>query len=322
VTPGNVETQFLYSWLLSVLAGNANIVRISSKLEPAALEVLHRLGERIQVSAFARIRASNRIVSYGHDDLVTGALSTRCDVRILWGGDQAISQIRASPLRPGATEVAFPDRFSLAVIDSAGFLALPETEQAGIARNLVNDVWTFDQMACSSPKALVWKETAREADQAARRLTDLVVLELEHRQVRVALVTAMEKLRFGLGLLADGRARRARRVSNELVLIEADALDPLRDASWGGGALVEIRVGDMAGVERLLRPEDQTLTYAAFGEPDLERLVSVAKRAGLRRVVPFGRALAFSHVWDGIDLLAAMTKVLVVERRARSGGDA
>src|SRR5262249_35789735 len=53
VTPGNVDTQFLYSWLLSVLAGNANVVRVSSRLPEAAKEVCRALGELANASDFS-----------------------------------------------------------------------------------------------------------------------------------------------------------------------------------------------------------------------------------------------------------------------------
>jgi hypothetical protein len=44
LAPANVDSVFMYSWLISLLAGNANIVRVSQKISPQLtflVEVLH-----------------------------------------------------------------------------------------------------------------------------------------------------------------------------------------------------------------------------------------------------------------------------------------
>lgn len=317
VTPGNVDTQFLYSWLLSLLAGNANVVRISSKLSPETVGVIHDVAALAKAPDFARIRRANRVVSFGHDKGVLDALSGACDVRVLWGGDEAITRLRESPLRPDAKEIAFPDRFSLCVIGAAGFLAQGDTEKKRVARDFVTDVWVFDQMACSSPKAIVWLGDEAAVRAASEALFALVGAELERTGARVALVTAIEKMRFGMGALADGRARRVRRLSNELVVLDADALEPLRSASWGGGLVVCVRASRAADLEALVHASDQTLTYAGLGAADVDALSDVARRRGFCRVVPVGRALAFGRVWDGMDLLGELTRLVVVERREK-----
>lgn len=304
VTPGNVPTQFLYSWLLSVLCGNTNVVRVSSKLGEDVRSVI----QRIEALARDRIREGNRIVSIAHDDLQLGELSRACDVRVLWGGDDTITRLRQWPLRPDAKEIAFPDRFSLSLVSAAGWDAMDEAAKTRTVRDFVADVWIFDQMACSSPKALVWLGGSRTD------FYDRIAAELDRTNVRAALVTAIEKMRFGMGALADERAATVRRISNELVVAETSDLDALRGASWGGGLVVDVAVRSLADVVRLLRPSDQTLTYAGLTSAELDALVEVAETAGICRVVPFGRALAFGRVWDGMDLVEELTRIVVVER--------
>jgi hypothetical protein len=316
VTPGNVDTQFVYSWLLSVLAGNTNVVRVSSKLSPQTLDVCAQLGALADGAGLARVRAGSMVVSFGHDKRTYDALSRRCDLRVLWGGNTAIEALRESPLRPDAREIAFPDRFSLAVIDARGLLAMDEEERTRRARDFVNDVWLFDQRACSSPKALVWVGTDEDARRAADVFYADVGYALERAGINAQVVTAMEKMRFAFGALADGRAMRVVRASNELVVLRAEALDALREASWAGGLVVELRVGAIAELAQVLRPADQTLAHAGFAPSDLDVLFELARSCGVLRVVPVGRALAFSRVWDGMDLLHEMTRLVVTERGA------
>jgi hypothetical protein len=315
VTPGNVDTQFLYSWLLSILAGNANVVRVSARLSGGALEVCRKIAALAASGDFARIRAGSAVVSYGHDKAITDALSARCDLRILWGGDATIELLRGSPLRPHAKEVAFPDRLSFALIDAARFRALDEAGQRRLVADLANDVYVFDQMACSSPKVLFWRGDDEAVAAASGALFERLAAHLAASGTRVELMTALDKLSFAHGALADGRAERLVRHSNELFVLRArpDAVAALRGAGWGGGLIVETQIGALEELRAHLRPSDQTLTYGCLGREETDALGALALTTGLSRIVPIGRALAFSRHWDGMDLLQELTRALVVE---------
>ena len=56
VPPANVDTIFVYSWALSALAGNPNIVRVSPRSAGAATAVLEAMNETL-TDAHAAIRA-------------------------------------------------------------------------------------------------------------------------------------------------------------------------------------------------------------------------------------------------------------------------
>ena len=311
VTPGNVDTQFLYSWLFSLLVGNTNVVRVSSRLPEEAKAACRSLGEL--AAEFPRVAASTTIVSYEHDKSITDALSLACDVRVLWGGDASIAALRESPLRADAKELAFPDRFSFALVDAARYVAMDEAARAAVARGLMNDVFIFDQMACSSPKLLAWLG-ASEAARAARddlwpRLEALV----EAAGIRVPTMTALDKLHFAHGELADGKLTSVERFSNELFVARSADVAALRTARWGGGLVVETVVPDLDAALALVRPSDQTLAHAGFTKDEVLALARRARTRGLARVVPVGRALAFSRYWDGMDLLSELTRAVSVE---------
>ena len=72
--PANVDTIFVYSWALSALAGNSNVVRISARSAGAADAILEALNEAL-ADADPVIAATQRMVTYGRDDAITAALS-------------------------------------------------------------------------------------------------------------------------------------------------------------------------------------------------------------------------------------------------------
>jgi hypothetical protein len=311
VTPGNVDTQFLYSWLFSLLVGNANVVRVSSRLPEAAKEACRSLGEL--ATDFPRIRASSTIVSYEHDKTITDALSQACDLRVLWGGDASIAALRESPLRADAKEMAFPDRFSFALVAAEPYLAMDDAARTHVARGLQNDIFIFDQMACSSPKVLAWLGTSEQAQAARDDLWPRLEKLVEAANIHVPTMTALDKLHFAHGELADGKVQSVERFSNELFVLRSDDIAPLRSASWGGGLVVETVVPDVEAALGLVQRSDQTLAHAGFTKDEVLALARRARTRGLARIVPIGRALAFSRYWDGMDLLSELTRVLSIE---------
>src|ERR1700676_748719 len=101
IAPGNADTVFVYSWALAALAalaGNRNAVRVSERGGAATEAVLSALAQSLD-QADPVVAGTQRIVSYDHlDEAATAELSAACDLRVLWGSDKAITDIRRSPL--------------------------------------------------------------------------------------------------------------------------------------------------------------------------------------------------------------------------------
>ena len=124
VPPANVDTIFVYSWALSALAGNHNVVRVSSRSAGAAeavLEALNAALSEVDPATAAAITATQRMVTYDRSDEVSGALSLAADLRVIWGGDGSVAALRKYPLAPHARDLTFPDRSSFAVASVAGW---------------------------------------------------------------------------------------------------------------------------------------------------------------------------------------------------------
>ncbi len=92
------------------------------------------------------------IVSYDHDQETTRNLCSYCAVRVLWGGDRTVSSLRQVPLPPLATELAFPDRFSVAAFHAQAVNQATDQQLGTLIHKFFADTFSFDQMACSSPR--------------------------------------------------------------------------------------------------------------------------------------------------------------------------
>ncbi|MCM8756568.1 MAG: hypothetical protein NC817_00845, partial [Candidatus Omnitrophica bacterium] len=92
--PANIDTLFIYSWFLSLLVGNINIIRLSQDYEEQA-EILLRIVEMLlEEEKFNLIKERILLLTYGHEDKITEERSKYCNIRVIWGGDETIKKIR------------------------------------------------------------------------------------------------------------------------------------------------------------------------------------------------------------------------------------
>jgi len=309
--PANVDTIFLYSLMLSLLAGNANVVRLSSRTGEQVSLVLDLLAARLDDPAYAALRDRVLIVRYEHSDAVTARLSALADLRVVWGGDNAVAAIRRAPLRPLARDVVFPDRWSMAVLDADSFLAA--NDPGDIARGFVNDAYWFGQMACSSPRLVVWLGDDRQAEAAADRFYALVHEHAERFRAELQQIDYVNKRVFEDGTAADHAGVRVSAGDGLVSRIDLP-FDELGEpeSHCGGGAFVNSRVERLEDLAPLLARKLQTVV--SFGVPGdaWRRLLSEQPVGGVDRIVAPGAALDFNAVWDGMNLLREFTRETTV----------
>ncbi|WP_310376833.1 acyl-CoA reductase [Catenuloplanes atrovinosus] len=306
VPPANVDTVFVYSWALSALAGNRNVVRLSSRSAGAADAVLAALNAAL-ADADPVIARTQRMITYGRDDAVTAALSAACDLRVLWGGDASVTELRRYPLGPLARDLTFPDRSSFAVLSAAGWLTAAGDAQRAAAEGYANDVYWFDQAACSSPGTLYVIGAPADAEKAVDGFRRELAEAVHRRGWTVDAAMAVEKRVRAYGLAADGRAVGVRFPSNELAWLRlADGAEPAR--AWLGAGVVAVsRLDSLLDLVPMVGPRDQTVSHFGFTVGQLRPLVEALPGRGVDRIVPFGQALSFAPVWDGHDLLEEFT---------------
>ncbi|SDL26148.1 Acyl-CoA reductase (LuxC) [Nonomuraea maritima] len=313
IPPANVDTVFVYSWALSALMGNRNVVRLSPR-SGAVSEVIVRTLRETLGDADPVVAASQAIVSYERSDAVTSALSAACDLRVVWGGDRTVTEIRRHPLAPHARELTFPDRSSFAVVRAAAWLCAPRPARVTTAEGFVNDTYWFDQAACSSPRTVFWVGDERDCESARADFTDHVERAVTARGWGVDAAMAVEKRVSTYGLAADGLAESVEFRGNALanVRLSAAAAAPRR---WlGAGTFAHARLATLAELAPLVERRDQTMTHFGFGREELEELARGLAGRGVDRMVPVGSALSFHRVWDGVDLPAEFTRLVTVVR--------
>lgn len=312
IAPANVDSIFLYSTLLSLLAGNSNVVRVSGRTSGQLDFFIHTVGELLQRPEHAAVRDRVLLIHYERDESVNAWLSDLADLRVVWGGDTTIRTLRAYPLSPLARDISFPDRWSLAVIDAQAFITDPD--RRGVVTRFTNDAYWFGQMACSSPRIVVWRGTDEAVTEATRAFWVMVedeALQLDQQFYSVDYVnkrvaednSAIRGLAASIQPTIMGR-------TNVVDLVPGHR--PPLEEHCGAGLFFQLRISSLSMLAPLLDRKVQSIVSHGISKADWGCFLD-ERPPGIDRIVPFGQALSFSAVWDGMDLLQEFTRAVVVD---------
>jgi hypothetical protein len=315
VAPSNVDSIFLYSWALSMLAGNINIVRVSQYHSEQITLLFDAIRECMQFERYDCVAKRNIILTYKHNNDISAFLSERADMRILWGGDETITAIRSLPSKPTTKDIAFADKFSYCVVKATAYLQLTEKKCREIGRLFYNDAYWFDQMACSSPRVIYFVGDETSCEAASSKFWGNVADELKQRHVADTMSVAMNKLVFLYESVLDNiRLINPLNFEYDKPSVARIATKDMRIPSehCGGGFFFECFLCKLDNLMPMVRSKDQTVTYFGFEKKDLQKFILSLSGRGIDRVVPIGQAMNFSPVWDGYMLLNELTKRVAI----------
>ncbi|MDD6208576.1 MAG: acyl-CoA reductase [Clostridiales bacterium] len=305
IAPSNVAVNFAYSLIAGMAAGNQNIVRLPSKEFPQ-VDVICRVLEETR-ECYPDIWSRFCLVRYPSEEKeITDALSMLCDVRMIWGGNETVAKIRESGIRPRAAEITFADRDSICVIDSDYYCSLDRKDQ--IAKDFYNDTYLSDQNACTSPRLVVWMGSRiNEAkEEFWARLSGLV-----EKQYEMMPVQSMDKWSRACLLAAkEENVTVQRGTDNRLMRLELSELtENTMNYKGNSGYFMEYSCKDVEELAVISDEVLQTVSYIGNRECFLPLLESGI--SGIDRLVPVGKTMDFSFVWDGYRLMERLTRTIL-----------
>lgn len=306
IAPSNVAVNFAYSCLAAFLAGNASIVRLPSKDFPQ-VDVLCRIFAET-LAEFPALFPYFLFVRYGHVQEVNEHYSRMCQTRVVWGGDATIDAIRRAVLPPRTNEITFADRHSLAVIDAPAYLAAEDKER--IAQDFYNDTYLSDQNACTAPHFVVWLGAAEKV-KVAQELFWRTLHALVQDRYTLQGVQVVDKLTQLYRLGVHAAARQVPMEDNLITRVRvAQLTEELAAYRAGSGFFIEYTARELTEIRPLCGLSCQTLSYYGVDRDALLQVVLAMRPAGVDRIVPIGRTMDFALVWDGVDLIRTMSRVI------------
>ncbi len=306
IAPSNVPVNFAYSLASGLMCGNANIVRVPSKDFEQVRLITEAFNKALDKQE--KMKPYVTCVRYGREKSINDIFSSMADVRVVWGGDNTIEELRKSPLPPRSGEVTFADRYSIAVIDSDKYMASENMEK--IAEDFYNDTFLTDQNACTSPRLVVWtgsrKDEAKESFWTSEH-------DLAEKKYHFQPIQAVNKLTKTFVLAAAKEVKVCNGKDNLIVRVKVDRIDEdLMEYKDNSGFFLEYDCDDITEIFPLCNDKHcQTIAYIGDKEMLLPLLEKGAK--GIDRIVPVGKTMDFDLLWDGYDLTGHLTRTIVIK---------
>lgn len=309
IAPSNVPINFAYSLVAGLLAGNSNVIRVSSKEFPQVDHVIRLMWTLLHDYP----SVANRIVLVRYDRTsdATGFFSSLAACRVIWGGDETIAAIRKNEIPPRSFDICFADRYSIAAINPEFVLRASDSDMKKLAEKFYNDTFLFDQNACSAPHLILWLDRG-DVDRAKTRFWD-TVHSYTVEKYNLQSLLCVDKLTAFYRQSVYMESKIETMPDNYIVrtnLIDVPKnIDTFRCA---GGYFSEKTIDSLDEIAPIITNKYQTLAYCGIDKSDLQEFVLRNHLNGLDRIVPFGETTAFSLTWDGYNLIDTMSRVCAV----------
>lgn len=309
IAPANVDTIFVYSWAISFLCGNSNIVRISEQKNELALRIIKCIQGIMKKNE--DLRNSNYFITYSHNDNITEEISQWCNHRVIWGGDETVKAIRPLHLNSYASERVFGSKFSYSIISNEWFASLSEEVLTQLSSRFFNDIFWFDQMACSSPHIIFWVGNNNTSKKSIEVFNKALEKEIKKRGWSISLPQAVKRLNFTFDKVVSSDL--SVDFSHEgFTSLEIKNYKDLGREICGGGLISHLSINSLFDVVDFVKNTDQTITHSGFDKNELTKFAKLAGSKGIARIVPVGEALSFNIIWDGYDLTSDFVRKVFI----------
>lgn len=156
---GNVPVLGVISLFQTLLTKNRSIVKVPSSYKQVLPQIFRDLESSSffkdnQKSTLNKILYSTLILYTDRDDVEwQNLLSQNADIRVAWGGTEAIASIVGLQKKINARDLIYGPKVSLAVASKKMIESSEGRER--MAKLLADDVFPFDQAGCNAPHNLI-----------------------------------------------------------------------------------------------------------------------------------------------------------------------
>ena len=312
IAPSNVPVNFAYSLVAGLLSGNINVVRVPSK----KFEQIRILNDAINMlfdQDYYR-DVSNRVILIRYDNQesdITRKLSLLCAVRVIWGGDETVRNIREHDLSPRSFDLTFSDRYSICVIQAESIIDGANID--ALISGFYNDTYLFDQNACTSPHLVVWLGSDKNVV-IAQDIFWGGLMELVKKKYSFQTIQSVDKLNtFYSQAIKMPDVKLVAQEDNLLWRIKLNILkNNIENHRCNGGYFAEYHANSLNEMASIINTKYQTLAYYGVPKAELIDFMKSGRPEGIDRIVPIGKTTDFSLTWDGYDLIRTLSRVVEV----------
>lgn len=307
---GNVQILGMFALIQSIISKNVNLLKVSSRDDGVFTDLLKEFEGVIYTTDGGHTITGDdllktiSVVYFSREaDKLGEEMSKQADVRIAWGGREAVETVSAYPARYDAETVIFGPKLSYAVAAAEELSSMQEARK--LARKVSVDVSVFDQTGCASPHNLYIEDGGNVTPEQFVDLLGETMRKTELQIPKPAMSPEQVSQIHSFRGVYDfkGTVKGSETMSWTLLLDDLDELD----APVYSRVLFVHKVKSIFDSLKYITDDTQTIGIAAPREKAL-RFADEATRRGVMRLPLIGRMLNFEMPWDGIFLFDRLVK--------------
>ena len=310
---GNVPTLGLFSLFQSMLVGNANLLRVPSKSHDVLvrlLKVFNGTSTEAAVTGHDLLKSTALFYFDKTDVKANEELSEIADVRIVWGGEEAVKAITGLPRRAHCEDIIFGPKYSFSVFDTA---AIESDKFTRYLRSLASDIFLFDQAACTSPHVVFFEKGALSIEAIGQALGE-EMKKLANRFPKV------DVDQFIMTRIINARAEHALDPESTVICPVENDWTILINKKLQLEEPIESRTIFIKEIDAineilpLITRKVQTIGCAVDDKAKLEAFADGATLRGVARCVNVGQMHLFDSPWDGMLVLSRLVNWVTLYR--------
>ena len=307
ITPSNVPTNFAYSMVFGLLSGNNNIIRLPSK-KFFQIEILCKILKKLSKRKNLK-KIFNRLllIRYENSDSISSELSKEVEARIIWGGDKTINKFKTFTTKPRCIDLTFADRYSISLINSNMLIKLNNSQLSILAQKFFNDTYTMDQFGCSSPNTVFWIGN----NNTYKNKFWIELRKIVNQKYNLDLSGTNKKISNLMNLTLNENKKEKININNfNLIKLNKSKFEFNNFDNVNFGTFTEINLNNLNQLSKYVSDKLQTLTYYGVEFDFIKKFIIKNKLKGIDRIVPIGRAFDLTPEWDGVDIIATLSRTI------------
>ena len=310
IAPSNIPLNFAFSYVMSLVAGNANIVRLPTRDFPQSEIVVSIIKESLK--NYHLIAKRTAFVKYDRESEWTDYFSKQADARMIWGGDNTVQKLKQIITKPTCIDVTFPNRYSVAIINGHEILRASSNTLNKLAKDFYNDTYLMDQNACSSPQIIFWINDCKEARTIFwERVNSYVIKKYELNES----VSVDKYLSLCRNTINNSNINRLSKFNNNIYLFDISTIDDSTFTTrFKSGMFYEKTIFDYKELNVLQDPMVQTISHFGCDEEKIICTINYFHMKGINRVTKIGNALEMNFNWDGFNIISVLSRNIFMEK--------
>ena len=315
ICPKNVPMNFIYSFFFGLLSGNSNVIKIPSQNFPEKKKLVKLINKSLKNKKFKKIRDSNKFVEFDSSNSPLAAnISLLSDIKIIWGSDETIQNVKNFKENPRCVTISFPDRISFAVFNTEKLKFLKKNNFKSVIKNFYNDSYFMNQLACNSPHHIFWINGIKNKQLIENFWDELAIISKNNFMFNEidAVNKKMKQIEI---LLGNKKFKIKKEYLNNLTIIDTnkDKKKYIDDFRGLNGIFYEKNINHIDDLSNFITKKTQTILSWGVGMNDFRNFMIKNNITGVDRIVNIGNGFDIDLNWDGYSLINTLSRVVRID---------